>query len=119
MKRRLRSVLVLAALVLGVLAAVQGLQSRSADRVAAQVAASARAGDIQMVSSLTCVYCAQARAWFTEHGVPFGECFIERDEQCAAAYRALMSPGTPVLVVRGQVQRGFDVRAVARALEAG
>ncbi|MEO6030665.1 MAG: glutaredoxin family protein [Burkholderiaceae bacterium] len=111
--------LVLAALVLGMLAAVQGLQALSAYRVGAQVASSARPGDIQMVSSVTCVYCAQARAWFTEHRVPFSECYIERDEQCAAAYRALRSPGTPVLVVRGQVQRGFSARAVARALESG
>jgi glutaredoxin len=116
---KLRSLLVLAALVFAVLATVQGLKVLSADRVGAQVASSARPGDIQMVSSVNCVYCAQARAWFTEHGVPFTECVIERDEPCAAAYRALLSPGTPVLVVRGQMQRGFSARAVARALEAG
>ena len=111
-----RSLLLLAALVLATLGALRAIQMWSADRFGPAVASTARAGDIRMLSSVTCVYCAQARAWFNEHKVPFTECFIERDAACGASYNALLAPGTPVLLVRGQVQRGFSPRAVAAAL---
>ena len=89
----------------------------SQGRLGEQVAAAARPGDIRMIGSVTCVYCAAARAWFTEHRVPFDECLIERDTNCAEAYRALNAPGTPVMLVRGQRLLGFDARAIARALQ--
>jgi glutaredoxin len=89
----------------------------SQHRLGAQVAAAARPGDIQMISSVTCVYCAAARAWFTENRVPFGECLIELDKACADAYRALNAPGTPVMLVRGQRLLGFDAQAIDRALQ--
>ena len=113
---KLRSLLTVIALVLGVGSAVQGLQAWSRDRLGSRVASSARPGDIHMVSSVICPYCADARAWFTDHGVAFTECFIERDEACASQYRALMAPGTPVMVVRGRRLVGFDAGAVAAAL---
>ena len=113
---RLRSVLVLVALVLGVGAAMQGIEAWSRARLGTQVAASAKPGDIFMIASVTCTYCAQARAWFDANHVPFTECLIERDARCAAQYNALMAPGTPVLVVRGKRQVGFSAQAVADAL---
>ena len=113
---QLRTLLTAIALVLGVGWASQALQAWSRDRLGSQVASGARPGDIQMVSSVTCPYCADARAWFTRHGVAFTECFIERDEACAAQYRALMAPGTPVILVRGNGLVGFDANAVAAAL---
>ena len=113
---KLRSVLVLAALVLGAFAAMQGLQAWSRARLGPQVAAAAKPGDIFMIASLTCVYCAAARAWFEANRVPFTECLIERDARCAAHYNALMAPGTPVLLVRGQRLLGFNAQAVADAL---
>ncbi|HMC15028.1 MAG TPA: glutaredoxin family protein [Albitalea sp.] len=95
---------------------VQCLGLWQAQRLGRQVADEARSGDIVMVSSVTCPYCKEAREWFTEHKVTFSECFIETEPACAEAYNALQAPGTPVLVVRGQRQRGFDARRVAAAL---
>ncbi|KQV60243.1 hypothetical protein ASC95_01870 [Pelomonas sp. Root1217] len=68
----------------------------------------ARPGDIRMISSETCPYCLAARRWMTQEGVPFSECFIERDAQCLSDYQALGAVGTPTLVVRGQRVIGFD-----------
>ena len=113
---KLRSVLVLAALVLGAFAAMQGLQAWSRARLGPQVAAAAKPGDIFMIASVSCVYCAAARAWFDANRVPFTECLIERDASCAAHYNALMAPGTPVLLVRGRRLLGFNAQAVADAL---
>ena len=75
-----------------------------------------RTGDIELVSSLDCVYCAQARDWLTAQGVPFTECLIERDAVCAARYQALLQPGTPVVLVRGQAQLGFSPERVRQRL---
>ena len=115
---KLRSALVLGLVVLAMAAGMQGFSRWNAARLGPQVAALAKPGDIRMISSVTCVYCAAARAWFRANKVPFTECEIERDTQCAAAYNALMAPGTPVLLVRGQRLLGFDARAVADALRA-
>jgi hypothetical protein len=113
---RLRSGLSLLALVLVVAAASEGWRAWTADRIGDQVASLARPGDIEMIASDTCVYCARARSWFNAHAVPFKECSIERDAACAARFAALLSPGTPVLLVRGRPQVGFSPQAVAEAL---
>lgn len=84
------------------------------ERMAAQV----QPGDIRMVSSETCGWCTAARRWMTAQGLPFDECFIERDAHCRAQYDSLGAPGTPTLVVRGQRIVGFDRAALAEALAA-
>jgi glutaredoxin len=116
---RLRSGLTVLALVLAVSAASEGWRAWSTDRVGTDVASLARPGDIEMIASDTCIYCVRARAWFNEHGVPFTECSIERDADCAARFAALRSPGTPVLLVRGHAQVGFSPPALAAALRGG
>ncbi len=115
---RRSSTLVLIVIVLCAAAAMQALTGWSKARLGAVVAAEAKPGDIHMIASVTCVYCAQAREWFNANKVPFSECEIERDARCAAAYNALMAPGTPVLVVRGKRLVGFSAQAVAEALQA-
>jgi len=115
MKAKTREMLALCVVAGAAWGAGQGLKAWQAERLGARVAANAQAGDIVMISSLTCTYCRQARQWFTRHEVPFSECFIEQEAACAEAYRRLMAPGTPVLLVRGQRQVGFDARRVAQA----
>ena len=113
---RRRPVLVLIALVLGAAAALQGAAWWSRSTLGAQVAAAARPGDIRMIGSVGCVYCAEARAWFDAYRVPFSECLIERDAACAEQYAALRAPGTPVMIVRGKPLLGFSAQAIADAL---
>jgi glutaredoxin len=98
---------------------VQLLESFGSERIGRELAANAKPGDIMMLSSETCPYCKRARAWFNENRVVFGECFIERDPACRAAFDALQSPGTPMLVVRGHRQVGFSAERVAQALRQG
>ena len=78
----------------------------------------AKPGDIRMISSETCGYCVVARRYMTQQGVPFSECFIERDAACASDYQALGAQGTPTLVVRGRAILGFDRERIIAALEA-
>jgi glutaredoxin len=107
--------LVLAVLAMG--GFTQWWHGRSEQRDSARLAALAQPGDIRMLSSVSCVYCEAARRWMTAQGVRFEECFIERDPACAAAYQATQARGTPTLLVRGQVQLGFDAARVLRAIE--
>ena len=118
MKPRVREAAGLVAVVL-LAGGAQSLWQWHAGRdVAVQVAEAARPGDIEMYSSVTCPICARARAWFDEHRVPYAECLIERDAGCEARFRALASPGTPTLRVRGRRLIGFDPQAIADALTA-
>ena len=108
--------LLLGVLLLGATVVMQGLRTGSQARLGPQLAALAKPGDIFMIASETCTYCAKARAWFEANQVPFGECLIERDAYCASKYNALMAPGTPVLLVRGKRLLGFSAQAVVDAL---
>ncbi len=78
----------------------------------------ARPGDLQLLSSQTCSYCDRARAWLTRHDIPFNECFIEHDTACRQRFEATGARGTPTVLVRDQVQLGFDPQRVAAALGA-
>jgi glutaredoxin len=111
-----KSLLTLLALVVGVGFAMQLYRDRLSDGLGRQAAAHARPGDIQMLSSVTCPYCDRARAWFEQHGVAFSECFIERDEACAARFHASLAYGTPTLFVKGRRLVGFSAQNVLDAL---
>lgn len=71
-----------------------------------------RPGDIRMISQTTCIYCTRAREWLTRHEIPFEECFIDHDSECLAEYNRQGRNGTPMMLVRGQMQRGFDAQRI-------
>jgi glutaredoxin len=116
MRTSARSVIGLLALVAVAALANAGWGEFRDWRLGSQIAQSARPGDIEMLSSVTCTYCDAARAWFAEHEVPIRECFIERDADCAARFAALQAPGTPLFLVRGERQLGFSASRMAEAL---
>lgn len=98
------------------LVAMQGWQHLSQSRLDELLAQRAKPDDIRMIASVTCSYCAEASRWFNDNRVPFASCEIERDPDCASAYAALGSPGTPVMVVRGKRLVGFSRQAIVDAL---
>jgi len=86
-------------------------------KVGSRVAALAAPGDIRMISSENCAICQIAHNWLVEHDVPFQECFIERDSDCLATHQASGAVGTPLFLVRGQMQMGFSAEAMQLALQ--
>jgi len=110
---------VLAALVLAALAGPAWWRDREAARLGADAARLARPGDIDMVSSTSCIYCDKARAWLQASGTPFSECFIERDAACRTRYEQLGAAGTPTFVIKGRVVRGFSAPQLVEALQRG
>lgn len=112
-----RSLLALGALLFAVSTVQTWWADRHDDRLGSSVAALAAPGDIRMLSSETCAICQLARQWLLEHRVPFSECLIERDPVCRADLEATGAPGTPVFVVHGRPQVGFNAEALKQALE--
>ena len=103
-------------MLLAISTANQWWAGREARQLGGQVAALAQPGDIRMLSSESCAICDQARQWFLENRVAFSECLIERDAACKAEFEATRSPGTPVMLVRGQPQVGFSSQRLLLAL---
>jgi glutaredoxin len=87
------------------------------EEAGSQAALLARAGDIQMYSSVSCGICVEARQWFHHNGVVFSECLIENDAACRSTFERSGAVGTPLIVVRGQPQVGFNRAQVLRALQ--
>ena len=83
-----------------------------------RMAATAQPGDIQMYSYTTCGICRKAKRWFAFHGVPYQECYADRDAACNARFEALKTRGTPTFHIHGTtVLQGFDPERIASALE--
>jgi glutaredoxin len=112
-----KSLLGLGALLFAVSTAQTWWADRYDDRLGSSVAALAAPGDIRMVSSENCAICQLARQWLVEHQVPFQECLIERDSACKATLDASGALGTPLFLIRGRQQLGFNAEAMKRALE--
>ena len=99
--------------------AAQWWQARGERHIGERVAAAVAPGELRMISSESCGFCTLARGWFREHRVAYEECFVERDAACRAEFDRLGAQGTPVIVVRGQPQLGFNPTRIARVLGVG
>jgi glutaredoxin len=84
-----------------------------------RLVAAARPGDISMLSSVTCADCVVARNLLDRLKVPYAECAVEVDAQCAARFKAIKAIGTPTFIVRGEPQAGLNLKRMVAALEAG
>ena len=116
LSERARSYVSLAVIIGLVYGGVHLLQGRHDGRQGEALRATAKPGDIVMLSSQTCPYCERAREWMSEQQVPFKECTIETDAACLAEFQARGGMGTPTLVVRGRTVVGFDPARVAEIL---
>ncbi len=114
-----RSLLGLVLLILVISGASTWWGQRQEAALGREVASLARPGDLQMLSSDSCSICTLARGWFVQHGVAFTECSIERDADCRARFDQVRAPGTPVILVRGQPELGFNPQRLKARLEAG
>lgn len=114
-----RSLLILIGAILLLSAGTQLWDWHQQQKLGRDIAGAAKPGDIMMLASDTCEWCVMARSYMRMHAVPYSECSIERDTQCAARYHGLKSPGTPVMVVRGDAQVGFMPSKLLERLSRG
>lgn len=102
----------LVALVIGLAfgAAWALLQRRESldERIAVEMKALTKPGDILMLASASCEMCGPARRWFESAQVPVQECRIDQDPACQQRYQSLGGMGLPVFVVRGKPVYGWE-----------
>jgi len=111
-----RDLLVLAVLLGVAWGGMQLLRSRADAQDGEQLRALAKPGDVLMLGSVTCSFCAAARSWLDAEKVSYRECLIENDTDCLREFQARGGYGTPTFVVRGHTVVGFDRKAIAKAL---
>jgi glutaredoxin len=74
-------------------------------------------GRITLYTSASCSYCVQAKSWLKDERVPYTDCPVDRDTDCAERFRRMGEPGTPVVQVDDdQFRLGFDATWLAQAL---
>lgn len=70
-----------------------------------------------LYSAAWCGYCNKTRAFFKENNVAFVEYDIEKSSEGRSQYEQLHGSGIPLIMIRGQVMRGYDPNALKDALQ--
>ena len=63
-----------------------------------------------------CGYCKKARDFFRQHNIAYVEYDIEKSAEGKSQYDQLRASGIPIVVIRGEVLRGYDPNAYSKAL---
>lgn len=72
--------------------------------------------DVLLYSTESCGYCKQAKTILNQSGVNYRELDIERSRSARDEFKALGGRGVPLLVVKGEVIKGFDVQQIKEAI---
>jgi len=111
------SLIGLVALVLGVSAASQWWGHRQDAALGAQVAALAAAGELRMLASDSCAICARREPGSTSTGCASANVRSNVTAPARLSSPALRAPGTPVFIVRGQPEIGFNPKRLHERLK--
>lgn len=65
-------------------------------------------GKVVLYATDWCTYCAQTRELMRAHGITFHEYDIEKDPVGREQFERLGGVFVPLLVVRGEIIRGYD-----------
>ncbi len=72
---------------------------------------------VVLFSTSTCSWCRRAKRYFKEHGVPFKEINVERDQQAARdIVRKTGQTGVPVIKIGSSWIVGFDRERIDKEL---
>ena len=74
-------------------------------------------GQVVLYATDWCPYCEKTRALLTSKGIPFKEMNIESSEEARSQYQRLAANGVPVLLVAGEVVRGYNPQRMEVVLE--
>jgi glutaredoxin len=68
---------------------------------------------LTLYGTTTCPYCAAARKYLHEAGIPFNDIIIDKSQAATKAFRQLNEKAVPVLVSANRLVVGFDRNAYA------
>ena len=73
-------------------------------------------GQVTLYATDWCPYCEKTRALLAQKQVPYKEYNIETSEQGRSQYQRLAGKGVPVLLIDGEVVRGYNEKTIMAAL---
>ena len=73
-------------------------------------------GEVRLYATDWCPYCAKTRALLEQKHVPYKEYNIETSEEGRSQYQRLAGKGVPVLLIDGEVVRGYHEQTIVAAL---
>lgn len=73
--------------------------------------------DVVLYATSWCGYCAKARKYFKDNDIAFVEYDVEQSSEGKAQYDQMNGKGVPLIVVKGEIIRGYNIAAIRSALE--
>lgn len=74
-------------------------------------------GKVVLYATDWCPYCEKTRALLAAKGIPYQEMNIETSEEARSQYQRLAANGVPVLLVAGEVVRGYNHKKMEAVLD--
>ncbi len=74
-------------------------------------------GQVVLYATDWCPYCEKTRALLNAKGIPFKEMNIETSDEARSQYQRLAGEGVPVLLVAGEVVRGYHPQRIEAVLD--
>ncbi|UTF58968.1 glutaredoxin family protein [Gilvimarinus sp. DA14] len=71
-------------------------------------------GETILYATSWCGYCKKTRELLREHNIPYTEYDIEKSVKGERDYQALEGRGVPLMVINGEVVRGYDPRRILK-----
>lgn len=75
-------------------------------------------GQVVLYATDWCPYCEKTRALLATKGIHYKEMNIETSEEARSQYQRLAANGVPVLLVAGEVVRGYHQQRMEALLDA-
>lgn len=75
-------------------------------------------GKVVLYGTDWCPYCEKARALLITKKIPYTELNIETSEEANKQYQRLAGNGVPLMLVAGEVIRGYNEQRITKALDA-
>lgn len=74
-------------------------------------------GQVVLYATSWCPYCEKTRELLADKGIPYQEMNIETSTEALHQYQRLAAKGVPVLVVAGEVVRGYHQQKMEAILD--
>lgn len=74
-------------------------------------------GQVVLYATDWCPYCEKTRALLAAKGIPYQEMNIETSAEARSQYQRLAANGVPVLLVAGEVVRGYQQKKMETVLD--
>lgn len=75
-------------------------------------------GEVVLYATSWCGYCKKTRELLRDNGIAYTEYDIEKSERGRREYDELKGRGIPLMVIDGQVVRGYDANQILRLAQA-